>query len=106
MRQPDDGDVRFLEIHVQAAQHRVGSGGIIHHEPGQAFTMLDERLKGQNVYPTLPQCQTTLPQSARFIFNRYSELLRPRHATRFLSIADQIDSDNISLQRIRVEGAR
>ena len=81
VRKPDYGDVRLLEDHAQAAQHRLGAGRIIRHESGQALALLYIRLKRQDVHSTLRQSEEALPQGARFVFDRYCKLLRLRHLT-------------------------
>src|SRR5450631_957730 len=81
VRQPAYGDVRLFEDHVQTAQHRLGGGDIIRQKSRQALAFLHVGLKREDVHSTLRQRKETLPQSARFVCDRYRKLLRLRHVT-------------------------
>jgi len=61
VRDPHNSDLRLLEDHAQAAQHRAGAGHIVYQEPGQALALLDIGLKGQMLTPRSARATSTSP---------------------------------------------
>ena len=76
----DDDDLSLFKDHFQfAAQDYLGDSGIVHDDPGQAFTFFHERLKRQNVDPAGGQAFEASAQRPRFVFDGDGEFLGPRH---------------------------